>query len=110
MYSMPNDMVNGKLSDQRLTENFPFHVYLNTVKNGAISMAIYGPSNEIAEWLDANGLTKESGLADFRKNIIVPEKALASPFNRYETQPVYCFKNESDAIAFKLRWSGTDGI
>ncbi|RYD47317.1 MAG: hypothetical protein EOP83_28220 [Verrucomicrobiaceae bacterium] len=105
MYSMPNDMVNGKLSDPKLEENFPHHVYLNRVKPGTISMAIYGPSETIAEWLDANGIAM-----DFRKNIIVPEKEIRSPFDRFETQPVYCFKRESDAIAFKLRWAGTDGL
>lgn len=99
MYSMPNDMYQGKLSNPDMEERFPHHVYLKgdgIAEIGGISLAIYYPDETIIEWL-AHNLT---GKYDYRKNV----GDRPSPFQNPPMEPVYCFDNPDDALAFKLRW------
>lgn len=97
MYSMPNDMRGGRLPEG-MEEHFPYHVYMKRGP-GVINMGVYWPSDEVQAWLDEH-VAKED--FDFRKNIGEREPgAIWGPM-----EPVFCFKREDDAFAFKMRWGG----
>jgi hypothetical protein len=107
MYALPNDMRNGKLAEG-MEENFPHHVGLRTlseIPRGAASFDHYRPTMEINSWLNEH---VGQGGYEFRKNFEFVEGEKISPFDRPYGRPTYCFKNQNDAIAFKLRW--VDGV
>ncbi|RYE96365.1 MAG: hypothetical protein EOO77_41100 [Oxalobacteraceae bacterium] len=63
-------------------------------------MRLYFAREEIVQWLAQN----ITGRFDYRKNI--GDRDASNLFARPTMEPVYCFENENDAVAFKLRWVG----